>query len=140
MTAIAAELLRHGLNHVLAVYAFVVLTHFVLQVAFAHQEYRAAVRDHETRDDVERLPSVDVIVTSYNEEPERLEACLQSVVDQEYPGKVRVFVIDDDSANRRCADADLRALCAPRRLGGAACAREPRQARRAGRRLSARRG
>ena len=101
MTAIGGELLRHGLHHVLAVYALVVLTHFVLQVAFAHQEYRAAVRDHEARDDVERLPSVDVIVTSYNEEPERLEACLQSVVDQEYPGKVRVFVIDDDSANRR---------------------------------------
>ena len=140
MTAIGGELLRHGLNHVLAVYAFVVLTHFVFQVAFAHQEYRAAVRDHEARDDVERLPSVDVIVTSYNEEPERLEACLQSVVDQEYPGKVRVLSSTMTPRTGAALMPIYERFGAPRRLGGAACAREPRQARGAGRRLSARRG
>jgi hyaluronan synthase len=100
MTAIGGELLRNGLHHVLAVYAIVVMTHFLLQVTFAHRAYRAAVRTRAKRESLERLPSVDVIVTSYNEEPDRLDACLQSVVDQDYPGDVTVFVVDDRSQNR----------------------------------------
>jgi hyaluronan synthase len=100
VSAIGGELFRNGLHHLLALYAVVVMAHFVLQVGFAHRAYRAALRDRARRQDLERLPSVDVIVTSYNEEPERLEACLQSIVDQDYPGEVRTFVVDDHSLNR----------------------------------------
>jgi chitooligosaccharide synthase NodC len=100
MTAIGGELLRHGLHHVLALYALVVMTHFVLQVTFAHRAYRAAVRQRASRGELERFPSVDVIVTSYNEEPDRLGACLQSIVDQDYRGEVKVYVVDDNSLNR----------------------------------------
>jgi hyaluronan synthase len=100
VSAIGGELFRHGLHHLLALYAVVVMTHFSLQVTFAHRAYRAALRDRACRPDPERLPSVDVIVTSYNEEPERLEACLQSVVEQDYRGRIRVCVVDDHSHNR----------------------------------------
>jgi hyaluronan synthase len=100
MTAIGGELLRHGLHHVLAVYAIVVMTHFLLQVTFAHRAYRAAVRAHAKGEGLGHFPTVDVIVTSYNEEPDHLEACLQSVVDQDYLGDVTVYVVDDRSLNR----------------------------------------
>jgi hyaluronan synthase len=100
VSAIGGELFRHGLHHLLALYAVVVMAHFALQVTFAHREYRSARHDQAKRAALERLPTVDVIVTSYNEEPERLEACLQSVQRQDYPGEIRVFVVDDHSVNR----------------------------------------
>ncbi|OKO73154.1 MULTISPECIES: chitooligosaccharide synthase NodC [unclassified Bradyrhizobium] len=46
------------------------------------------------------LPSVDVIVPCFNEEPHTLAACLSSIAAQDYAGKLRVYVIDDGSANR----------------------------------------
>jgi hyaluronan synthase/N-acetylglucosaminyltransferase len=100
VSAIGGQLFRDGLHHLLGLYAIVVMTHFALQVTFAHKAYRAAVRSREQRGPLGRLPSVDVIVTSYNEEPDRLDACLQSIVDQDYPGEVSVYVVDDYSANR----------------------------------------
>jgi hyaluronan synthase/N-acetylglucosaminyltransferase len=100
MTAIGGELFRQVLHNVLLLYALVVMTHFVLQVSFAHQAYRAARRARDERPEVAATPPVDVIVTSYNEEPDRLEACLQSVRDQDYEGEIRVVVVDDCSANR----------------------------------------
>ncbi|WP_024510037.1 chitooligosaccharide synthase NodC [Bradyrhizobium sp. ARR65] len=45
------------------------------------------------------LPSVDVIVPSFNEDPRTLSACLRSIADQDYAGKLRVYVIDDGSEN-----------------------------------------
>ncbi|AMA59887.1 chitooligosaccharide synthase NodC [Bradyrhizobium sp. CCGE-LA001] len=46
------------------------------------------------------LPSVDVIVPCFNEEPHTLAACLESIAAQDYTGELRVYVIDDGSANR----------------------------------------
>jgi N-acetylglucosaminyltransferase len=46
------------------------------------------------------LPSVDVIVPCYNENPELLAACLRSLRYQEYRGTLRVWVVDDGSGNR----------------------------------------
>ncbi|MCP3392138.1 chitooligosaccharide synthase NodC [Bradyrhizobium sp. CCGB12] len=46
------------------------------------------------------LPSVDVIVPCFNEDPDTLAACLQSISTQDYSGELRVYVIDDGSANR----------------------------------------
>jgi N-acetylglucosaminyltransferase len=45
-------------------------------------------------------PSVDVIVTCYNEQPDLLAACLRSLRDQDYRGPTRVWVVDDGSDNR----------------------------------------
>lgn len=101
MTSIGSELGRHALHDLFALYAVVVMTHFVLQVTFAHRAYRAARRERAARQPLERLPTVDFVITSYNEDPRRLEACLQSLYDQDYPGEVQVYVVDDYSVNRQ---------------------------------------
>ncbi|WP_028002360.1 chitooligosaccharide synthase NodC [Sinorhizobium arboris] len=46
------------------------------------------------------LPSVDVIVPCYNEDPGTFSECLASIANQDYAGKLRVYVVDDGSANR----------------------------------------
>jgi len=45
-------------------------------------------------------PSVDVIVTCYNERPDLLDHCLRSLHNQDYRGRVKVWVVDDGSDNR----------------------------------------
>jgi N-acetylglucosaminyltransferase len=45
-------------------------------------------------------PSVDVIVTCYNERPGLLDQCLRSLHNQDYRGRIKVWVVDDGSANR----------------------------------------
>jgi N-acetylglucosaminyltransferase len=45
-------------------------------------------------------PSVDVIVTCYNERPGILDQCLRSLHGQDYRGRIKVWVVDDGSANR----------------------------------------
>ncbi|ACL58909.1 chitooligosaccharide synthase NodC [Methylobacterium nodulans] len=50
--------------------------------------------------DSDVLPSVDVIVPCFNEDPCTLSACLASIAKQEYGGKLRVYVVDDGSGNR----------------------------------------
>ena len=74
--------------------------HFVLQMAYAHRTHRAGIRWRKTRGPLSRLPSVDIVVTSYNEDPDALGECLDSLVAQDYPGEVNVYVVDDASANR----------------------------------------
>jgi N-acetylglucosaminyltransferase len=58
--------------------------------------------------DSTRPASVDVIVTCRNEQPALLDRCLRSLQEQDYRGKLRVWVVDDESENR----ADLLPLLA----------------------------
>ncbi|MGY4158163.1 N-acetylglucosaminyltransferase [Bradyrhizobium sp. USDA 4461] len=46
------------------------------------------------------LPSVDVIVPCFNEDPDTLSECLASLAGQDYAGMLQVHVVDDGSANR----------------------------------------
>ncbi|MGY4473493.1 chitooligosaccharide synthase NodC [Bradyrhizobium sp. USDA 3364] len=46
------------------------------------------------------LPSVDIIVPCFNEKPDTLAQCLDSLARQDYEGELRVYVVDDGSANR----------------------------------------
>ncbi|MHC2332214.1 chitooligosaccharide synthase NodC [Bradyrhizobium sp. USDA 4454] len=46
------------------------------------------------------LPSVDIIVPCFNEKPDTLAQCLESLARQDYEGELRVYVVDDGSANR----------------------------------------
>ncbi|WP_166298622.1 chitooligosaccharide synthase NodC [Bradyrhizobium sp. 2S1] len=46
------------------------------------------------------LPSVDVIVPCFNEDPNTLSKCLESIAGQDYGGRLQVYVVDDGSANR----------------------------------------
>lgn len=50
--------------------------------------------------DFDQLPSVDVIVPCFNEDPGTLSECLASIADLEYAGEMRVYVVDDGSGNR----------------------------------------
>ncbi|MGY3591677.1 N-acetylglucosaminyltransferase [Bradyrhizobium sp. USDA 4341] len=56
------------------------------------------------RNDLEQsalaLPSVDIIVPCFNEKPDTLAQCLDSLARQDYEGELRVYVVDDGSANR----------------------------------------
>jgi len=46
-----------------------------------------------------RWPRVDVIVPCYNEDPGLLARCCVSIAEQDYPGRLRVWLIDDGSRN-----------------------------------------
>ncbi|MCP3396977.1 chitooligosaccharide synthase NodC [Bradyrhizobium sp. CCGB20] len=48
----------------------------------------------------ESIPSVDVIVPCFNEDPRTLSKCLESIASQDYVGQLRVYVVDDGSGNR----------------------------------------
>ncbi len=100
MSSLAAQLLRESLHVVFAFYALVVMTHFALQIFFAHRGFRNAARGRDERPALGRLPAVDVVITSYNEDPDDLRACLESLVRQDYEGETRVWVVDDCSKNR----------------------------------------
>ncbi|WP_027193782.1 glycosyltransferase family 2 protein [Paraburkholderia sprentiae] len=49
--------------------------------------------------DSDTLPGVDVIVPCLNEDPRTLSACLESIAIHDCAGKLRVYVVDDVSAN-----------------------------------------
>lgn len=51
-----------------------------------------------------RTPAVDVVVTCYAEDPALLAECCDSIAKQDYPGSLRIFVVDDGSPNA----ADIR--------------------------------
>ncbi|EJB07177.1 glycosyl transferase [Rhizobium leguminosarum bv. trifolii WSM597] len=54
----------------------------------------------ELLDEASDLPSVDIIVPSFNEKPHVLSDCLASISNQDYPGVLRFYVVDDGSRNR----------------------------------------
>jgi N-acetylglucosaminyltransferase len=45
-------------------------------------------------------PAVDVVIPCFNEDPSLLEACCRSVAAQDYPGTMRVWLVDDGSRNQ----------------------------------------
>jgi N-acetylglucosaminyltransferase len=45
-------------------------------------------------------PAVDVVIPCFNEDPSLLEACCRSVAGQDYPGAMRVWLVDDGSRNQ----------------------------------------
>jgi hyaluronan synthase/N-acetylglucosaminyltransferase len=100
MSSLAVQLLRHGMHLVFAFYAVVVMTHFALQVFFAHRAYRRALQVRARQGPLSRLPDLDVVITSYNEDPASLRSCLESLLGQDYRGVVHTYVVDDASANR----------------------------------------
>jgi hyaluronan synthase len=100
VNSLGVQLLHHALHALFFFYAAVVMSHFALQVLFAQLAYRRARKQRYRRGPLGRLPSVDVVITSFNEEPKSLDACLASLVAQDYEGPVSVWVVDDASPNR----------------------------------------
>lgn len=85
-------------------YAILVFSHLVLQVASAAVAAKRADRAHQRA--VARSaartawPSVDVIVPIYHEHPDDLRRCCEALLRQDYPGTVHVYLVDDGSPNR----------------------------------------
>jgi chitooligosaccharide synthase NodC len=99
MSSLATQLLLHVLRVTFLAYAVLVITHFLLQTYFAHRSHRAFVRGTDGTPPG-FLPSVDVVVAAYDEDPESLAACFESLVEQDYEGVLNVYVVDDFSPNR----------------------------------------
>jgi N-acetylglucosaminyltransferase len=78
---------------VFGTYGAIVLGYLALQALFADRSRRAARPASRT------LPSVDVIVPCYNEDPAVLAACLASIGAQDYAGTISVYMVDDGSPN-----------------------------------------
>lgn len=59
------------------------------------------------RKDPGRLPTVDVFIPSYNEDPELLETTLLSATNMRYPkDRYTVYLLDDGSTDQKCNDPD----------------------------------
>ena len=95
-----AEFLDWVLPPVFAGYVAAVAVYLALQTYFAAAQTgrRRRIRQQSPADPPP--PSVDVIVPCFNESPETLEACLESLSRQDYPGRLTVYVVDDGSPNR----------------------------------------
>ena len=58
-------------------------------------------------DDPEQLPTVDILIPSYNEDPELLEITLLAATQVAYPrGKFKVYLLDDGGTVQKRNDAD----------------------------------
>ncbi|KUM25733.1 chitooligosaccharide synthase NodC [Mesorhizobium loti] len=79
-------------------YALLSTAYKSMQAAYARPASVSSVSDDLANSDL--WPSVDVIVPCYNEDPHTLFECLTSIANQDYAGRLRIYVIDDGSGNR----------------------------------------
>ncbi|WP_322752898.1 chitooligosaccharide synthase NodC [Frankia sp. Cas3] len=93
--------LRILFTGVLSAYAFLTIGYLVTQIRFAHRTYRRRRTVPGNFGPATALPSVDVIIPCFNEQPEVLASCLRSVANQDYEGLLTVYVVDDGSRNRQ---------------------------------------
>jgi hyaluronan synthase len=103
MTGVGIQVTQDVMRFVFLAYTLLVVSHFVLQVGFAHSAWRRSVARAKAGPDIQAepyLPSVDVIVPVYNEDPQALDACCRALAGQDYKGQLRVHLVDDGSANR----------------------------------------
>lgn len=98
----ADQLVVVALRVVFLVYVTLVLLHSTLERVYAlrsRRQRRARTAAVPVPAPV-RWPAVDVVVPVFNEDPSLLEACCRSVAGQDYPGPLRVWLVDDGSGNR----------------------------------------
>jgi hyaluronan synthase/N-acetylglucosaminyltransferase len=125
MTSLFLELGRSALAWLLVVYTIVAISHYLVQLAFAHRTYRRQRSPDFTSAHPGYDVAVDIVVPVYNEDPELLEACLASALAQDHRGPVQVIVVDDGSPNRASLDAiydrfedfGARVIRSPRNVG-----------------------
>lgn len=80
------------------IYGALSLVHIAMQMLFGHLEHRRQRRIARPDAAESSLPSVTVVVPSYNEDPALLHQCLLSIDRQEYPD-IEAILVDDGSAN-----------------------------------------
>lgn len=122
MTSVLLDVLRGLLTWLLLAYTLIAVSHFVLQLFYAHRTYRRQSSPRFAIDYPDLPIAVDVLIPSYNEDPELLDACVRSALGQDHGGKVKVIVIDDGSPNRALLDPVYDAL----ERAGATVIRAPR--------------
>jgi cellulose synthase/poly-beta-1,6-N-acetylglucosamine synthase-like glycosyltransferase len=85
---------------VAGLYMGIALAYAVLQgrLASRHVSSSRPVRDG-------GWPSVDVVLPCYNEDAAVLADCCAALERQDYPGELRMFLVDDGSANRDAIEA-----------------------------------
>ncbi|WFU80446.1 chitooligosaccharide synthase NodC [Bradyrhizobium sp. CIAT3101] len=83
---------------VVSSYALLSAVYKTVQAFHASPSHAPSIPTHAIRP--EAMPSVDVIVPCFNENPQTLSACLESIASQDYAGQLHVYVVDDGSSNR----------------------------------------
>lgn len=82
----------------ISLYALLSTAYKSMQAVYSQPQYDSSASERPVGFD--QLPSVDVIVPCFNEDPGTLSECLASIADQDYAGEMHVYVIDDGSGNR----------------------------------------
>ena len=93
------QLVVAALRAVFLLYVTLVLLHSTLERVYARRSRRRRGSGPGAADDPDAWPAVDVVVPCFNENPALLEACCRSVAGQDYPGVIRVWLVDDGSRN-----------------------------------------
>jgi N-acetylglucosaminyltransferase len=92
------QLVVAALRVVFLLYITLVVAHSTLERVYARRSRRQ--RRVPPAATPAAWPGVDVVVPCFNENPALLEACCRSVAVQDYPGPLRVWLVDDGSRNR----------------------------------------
>ena len=96
----ADQLVVVALRVVFLAYVTLVLLHSSLERVYALRSRRQRRARPVSPPVPASWPAVDVVIPCFNEDPSLLEACCRSVAGQDYPGTVRVWLVDDGSRNR----------------------------------------
>lgn len=82
----------------LSIYGILAISHILIQMFFAHLEHRKQKSDKFVDFHQNHEMSVSVIVPCFNENPQRLNDCLESILKQKYP-ELEIIAVDDGSKN-----------------------------------------
>ncbi|HWC41299.1 MAG TPA: glycosyltransferase family 2 protein [Actinomycetota bacterium] len=94
------QLVALALRGVFLLYVTLVLLHSTLERVYALRSRRQRRAGPDPVPVPVGWPAVDVVIPCFNEDPALLEACCRSVADQDYQGRMRVWLVDDGSGNR----------------------------------------
>ncbi|RAZ71795.1 chitooligosaccharide synthase NodC [Mesorhizobium atlanticum] len=92
------DLLGTASTVTISCYALLSTTYKGMQATYARPANGSSVSDNLASPDL--WPSVDVIIPCYNEDPRTLFECLTSIANQDYAGRLQIYVVDDGSGNR----------------------------------------
>jgi len=99
------QLVVVALRGVFLLYVTLVLLHSTLERVYALRSRRQRRARPDPAPEPARWPAVDVVIPCFNEDPALLEACCRSVADQDYQGRMDVWLVDDGSRNRDALSA-----------------------------------
>jgi N-acetylglucosaminyltransferase len=94
------QLVVVALRVVFLLYVTLVLLHSTLERVYALRSRRQRRAGSGPAPGPPAWPAVDVVIPCFNEDPPLLEACCRSVAAQDYPGPMRIWLVDDGSRNR----------------------------------------